>query len=114
MGERSSIEPAVADGVAGDVVAAALDREQEMVLGGEADGLGDVGGRGTADDGTGPLVDHRVPDGARVVVAGIAGQQHVPVDAVAQGVHGTVADRPLAGVEGRQGEAGHGCVLHDG
>ena len=60
---------AVADREAGDVVAAALDREQEAVLARERDAGDDVGHAEAARDRRRPAVDHRVPDRARRLVA---------------------------------------------
>ena len=55
----------VAERVAGDIVSAALDRQEQAVLAGEVDRADDVGDAGRLDDQAGVLVDHPVPDGER-------------------------------------------------
>ena len=64
--------PAVVDGVAGDVVPAALDREHEPLLAREVDRVHDVGRAAALHDQRRAPVDQAVPDRARLVVAGIA------------------------------------------
>ncbi len=71
-------EPAVVDGVAGDVVPAALDREHEALLAREVDRVHDVGGAAALHDQRGAPVDQGVPDRARLVVAGVARREHRP------------------------------------
>ncbi len=55
-------EPVVAQGIAGDVVPAAADGEQEPVVPREVHPADDVRRGGAASDDRGALVDHRVPD----------------------------------------------------
>ena len=57
-------EPAVADRVAGDVVAAAAHRDEKLLVPRELDRLDDVGGAEAARDERRAAVDHRVPDRA--------------------------------------------------
>src|SRR5271156_3776049 len=65
-------QPAVADGAAGGVVAAAPHCHQNLVRAGEVDGIDDVGHSLAAGDQCGPPVDHAVPDPASILVAGLA------------------------------------------
>ena len=90
---------AVAHRRAGDVVAAAADRDLESPLAGEADRRRHVRGVGAAHDDRRPAIDHRVPDGAHGVVGGIAGQddgalhggcQRLRVDHASGNVHWSV------------------------
>ena len=74
----------VADGVARDGVTAAPDRDAEVALAREADGLGNVVGAGAARDQRGPAVDRAVPDAARLVVALFAGLQQGTAEAGAE------------------------------
>ena len=67
-------EPVVAERPAGDVVAAAAHRDQQVVVAGEAHGADHVGDAAAADDQPGPAVDRGVPDRAGDVVARILGQ----------------------------------------
>jgi hypothetical protein len=53
-------------------VAAAVDRERDVLLTGDIDRGGDVVGAGAAGDERGLAVDHRVEHRAGVVVAGVA------------------------------------------
>ena len=71
---------AVGDGEAGDLVAAAADGEEHAVLAGEVHRRLDVADVGGADDEAGAAVDHPVPDGARRVVAGVAGVEELAVE----------------------------------
>jgi hypothetical protein len=72
MRDRSMTMPAVVHGVAGDVVAAALDRQRQPVLAGEVHRVDDVRARRRLHDERGPAIDEPVPDRARVVVAVVA------------------------------------------
>src|SRR5262249_8766408 len=71
-------DPVVVDGVAGDVVPSALDREIEALLAREVDRVDDVGGTGPAHDECGAPIDQRVPERAPLVVAGTAGGENPP------------------------------------
>ena len=73
--ERGEVDhhAVVAGAETGAVVAAAADRDRKLVLAGEGDRARDVVRPGGTRDQRGPAVDHRVVDGARVVVAGVAG-----------------------------------------
>ena len=68
-------EPAVADGVAGDVVTAAAHGDQQLVGPREIDGGEHVGRTGAPRDQGGLAVDRAVPDTAGGVVAGVTGLQ---------------------------------------
>ncbi|GEM_PF-4378376 len=65
----------VTRGQAGNVVTTALDGQREALLAGEVDARHDIGHAKAACDQGGSLVDHRVPQGARVIVAGFARKQ---------------------------------------
>src|SRR5581483_11667416 len=65
-------QPAVTRGVAGDAVSAAADRHHELVVARELDRPNHVGLASTAGDERRLLVDHRVPDTPRLVVAWLA------------------------------------------
>ena len=67
-------QAAVAHGVPGDVVAAAPNRQHEIVLAREPDRPDDVGSTQTADGECRSAVDHRVPNRARLVVSRLPGQ----------------------------------------
>jgi hypothetical protein len=113
-GREIEHEPTLADSVAGDVVAAALDAVSSLCSAAKATAFSTSALLRQRTIDAGVAVDHRVPDDARLVVAGIAGrQQHFPVEAAAQGIERTVADGALAGVEGLQGQAGHGFSSAD-
>jgi hypothetical protein len=64
-------QPAVGDGLAGDVVTSAADRDLEPLLPAEVDRVGHVGRVQTACDHGGPLVDQAVVDAPGLVVAGV-------------------------------------------
>jgi hypothetical protein len=68
-------EAALTHRVARDVVAAATNRHEQIVVTGEIDRADDVGHPGTADNQGGPFVNHGVPDLTRLIVPGIAGTQ---------------------------------------
>ena len=68
-------EAAVVDRVAGHVVAAALDRQQQALLAREVDRVDDVRGSSALHDQRRPAIDQPVPDRARIVIARIAGCQ---------------------------------------
>jgi hypothetical protein len=62
-------QTALGDGGAGDVVAAALDAQQQPVVAGEPNRRGHVAGRGRLQDQRWDLGGHAVPDPQRVVPA---------------------------------------------
>ena len=78
-------QPAVAHGVARDIVAAATDGHRQAMVAGEAHGVDDVGDAAAAHDRVRAAIDHRVPHGPCRVVARIAGDQHLALQAAAQG-----------------------------
>ncbi len=100
-GREIEHQPAVADGIPADIVAAALDRGEQPMLGGKADRAGDIGGGPAAHDEARPAVDHGVPDGPRLVIAGIAGGDGIAVEPLAQAGEHTCVEAFRAGVEGR-------------
>ena len=65
-------QAAVTDGLAGDVMPTAPYRDEQVVLACELHRGDDIGRAGAAGDQRRPVVDQRVPDGAGLVVAGIA------------------------------------------
>jgi len=71
-------QTAVVDRIPGDVVAASLDRQQQIVLTREVHGVDDIRGAGALHDQRGPAIDQAVPDRARLVVAFVARGEHAP------------------------------------
>jgi hypothetical protein len=65
-------QAAVGDRLAGDVLAAATDRDLESRVPAEVDRVDDVGGVVTSRDHRGMLVDQAVVDAPGLVVAGLA------------------------------------------
>jgi hypothetical protein len=94
-------DPAVGGAVAGEAVAAAADRQLQPAVAGQGDDLGDVAGGGGSHDGGGVLVEAAVEQLAGLVVGGVVGGDHLPVEDLAQ-----VRDRVrgVRGVGGRHGE----------
>ena len=75
--------------MARDVVAAAAHGDRQAVLARRRTTAATTSAvPPAADDDGGPAVDHRVPDGAGGVVAGVAGDQDLAVDRAPQGVDG--------------------------
>ena len=74
-------EAAIAAAEAGDVVAAAADRQRRLDRGQGGDGAGDVGLVAGAEDGDrAAVVVHPVPDLARPLVLGVAGGDHLAAE----------------------------------
>ena len=69
-------EPAVVDGVAGDVVRPRLDREKQIALPGEVDRIDHVRRPGALNDQRRLPVDEAVPDRTRLVVSVVPGTKH--------------------------------------
>ena len=67
---------AVGRGQARDVVPATFDAEQEVVVARELHARDHVGAAEAARDGDGPSIDHGVPNGSGLFVAGLARQRH--------------------------------------
>ena len=86
-------EAAVVHRVARDVVGATLDREQQLVLTREVDGVDDVCRPSWLHDQGRFSVEEPVPDRAGVVVAGIAGAKHVSPDALNEPLKRFLVDR---------------------
>ena len=74
-------EPVVAQGVAGDVVAATADGEYEPAVPREVHRANDVRRGGAARDDRGALVDHCVPDLPGAVVGPVARKQNLSLEA---------------------------------
>ena len=81
-GRQVDHQRTIAHRVAGDVVSATPDGNGEAVRPGDLDGRDDVGHVRDPDDDRGSTVDHRVPHGPRLVVAGIAGGEDRSPDRV--------------------------------
>ena len=73
-------EPAVGDAVARVAVAAAPDRQLQVVLAGERDGHRDVGGAGGTDDERGAAIERRVLQAPGRLVLGAGRGDHGPVE----------------------------------
>ena len=77
-------DPVVDGPVAGDVVAAAPDRERQPGRAGKGDRRPDVARIGRLDDEPRPAVDHPVPDAPGVVVAVVVGGDDAAADRAAE------------------------------
>ena len=75
-------DPAVAGGVAGHTVPAPANGQKHAVLAREVDPGDHVGHAGATRDQRRPLVEHRVPRPARLLVAFVAGREHVATKAL--------------------------------
>jgi hypothetical protein len=75
----------VARGETGDAVAAATNRDGQVLLARKTDGRNDVVDAGRPDDERGPPVDHRVPDHARRVVLRIRRKDDLAGEALREG-----------------------------
>ncbi len=87
---------AVGRGQARDVVSAALDAEQELVLARELHAGDHVGDAEAARDDRGTSVDHGVPDGPGLLVAGVARHEHRSAQARLQAVERVLLQLDLA------------------
>ena len=104
--------------VAGEAVAAAADRELELVVAGEADRVGDVARIGGPDDGERPDVDRRLVHLAGGLVFVVARQDQSTVEAAAERFEierldkeGAAEDRGFQGLCSSWGWRGWGvCV----
>ena len=96
-------DPVVARRLARDVVGAAAHGNRQPLVARERDGGHDVHRAAAARDHRRALVDHRVPDAARLVVGGIAGNDHAATKVLAKSVNRGLSD-------------GHGgaCRMSDG
>jgi hypothetical protein len=65
-------------------VAAAPDRDHELLLAGEAKRRGDVVDAGRARDDRRPAVEHPVPDGASLVITGIGRENDLAAERLAK------------------------------
>ena len=77
-------QAAVAHRAARDVVTTPADGEQQTLRPRQTHAEEHIGGAGTAKDQTGAPVDHRIPDRARFIVAGIVRQQRCAAQAGTQ------------------------------
>jgi len=73
--EIADHQPAVADRVARDIVAAAAHRHQQAVISGKIHGGNHISGSGAAGNNGGPVADHRVVDLARGFIPIVAPKQ---------------------------------------
>ena len=80
LGSQVEGQAARRHGGSGDVVAAALDAEQQPMLAGEPDGGGDVVGRGRLEDQGGEPGRHAVPDRNGLVPTLVASTQQPTLD----------------------------------
>jgi hypothetical protein len=84
-------EAVVADGIAGDVMTATPDGNEELLCAPKSHCLDDIGGRLAAGDESWFAIDHRVPDLADFVVAVITGKDDFAVEILPQSLDGRVA-----------------------
>src|SRR5207302_11393889 len=103
-------QAALAYGIAGDVVAAALDRHQYAVGAGEAHRRHDVGDPGTAGDQRRTPVDHAVPDYARRVVARVAVAQQWTAQIGGKLLDGWFLEEQVSAFAGDDAQIGHGSL----
>jgi hypothetical protein len=93
----------------GNIVATALDAEQQPMLAGEGDRGGGVVGRGRLEDQGGEPGRHAVPDRNGLVPALVAGHQQPTLDPRAQVLQLLGAQRAVSAVNsGELDGAGHG------
>ena len=85
-------QPVVADRAAGDVVAAAADRDRQSLPAREVDRRDHVGHAGAPGDQRRPPVDHPVPDLARLVVARLVRPDQPPAQARPERRHGPLVE----------------------
>jgi hypothetical protein len=74
----------IANGVPGDVVAAATNCHAQTIFGGKSDGAHDIGCAATARYHAGSAIDHRVPDAPRFVKRRIIWCEDIAGEAVAE------------------------------
>ena len=79
-GRQVEHDPALGGAVAGVAVAAAADGQLQPALGGQGHHPGDLGGVGRPGDGRRAAVQAAVEQRPRLVVAGVAGDDHLAVD----------------------------------
>jgi hypothetical protein len=92
-------DPAVDGAVTRDAVAATADRELEVVVAGEQDGMGDVAGVRGADDGKRRGVDCRLVDLAAGLVVDVTGENEASIEAAGEGVEIGRVDVGARGVD---------------
>ena len=117
IGRQIDHEAALDERVAGDVVAAALDAEQQAVRAANVTALITSVWVAAADDRGRSALDHRVPDRARVVVAGGIREQDVgaergsdrgALEVDGRAVEGTKGLGPRG--QGSRGDSAHGVL----
>ncbi len=100
-------KPAVADRRAGDVVAAAADRDEQLLVSRQPERMDDIGGAAAARDQPRTPVDHGVPDRSRRFVAVLAGQRHFAAQPAAEGCEGLLGNG-LGSIDGAYRQIVHG------
>jgi len=107
-------EAAVADRIAGDVVAAAAHGNEQLFVAREIDRVDDVGGAQAADHEGWTSVDHAVPDRTSGVVTILSGQRDRAAHLAAQGRHRVLRDglgrRPGRRLACPDGQICHVCL----
>jgi hypothetical protein len=86
-------DPSIAHRSAGDVVAAATDRDEEIALAREPDDGLDIGDAGTARDERGMPIDRAVPDAACGVVLRVVGTDQLATKVACQVGEGRIVER---------------------
>src|SRR6516225_7144919 len=99
-------EPALADSVSGDVMAAAPHREQKLSVPSKLDRFDDVGSTHAARHDGRTAVDHRVPDGASGLVSVLTWQGEIAAHLVPQAPENLLRDDPCC-VECADRQIGH-------
>jgi hypothetical protein len=85
---------------AGDVVAAAADRQRQPTIAGEGDAGGDVGGAARPDHERRPALDHAVPDVAGLGVRGLPWRERRPTQAAGEGIEAVAIAGRGRGMDG--------------
>jgi hypothetical protein len=101
-------QPAIADRVPGDVVAAAAHRHQQPVVPGEIDRPDHVRRAAAAGDQCRPPVDHAIPDPPRVVIAGIVRSQQRAAQRVSTHLNGAVLQNLAGAIHRGDAQISHG------
>jgi hypothetical protein len=83
-------EPTITQGIAGDVMSGAPDRNVETMLACELDRFGYIVACGTLNDHGGALVDHGVPDGADFIIARVIRKDHLTGNILLQSIDGAL------------------------
>src|SRR5262249_26123756 len=94
-----------------DVVAAAPDRYQELVRAREIDGLDHIGDPSTTGDEGGLAVDHAIPDGAGLIIAGVARTEQWATQAGLEPLHSGLVKDGVCAAGGGNAQVFHGVFL---